>query len=85
MNDSQRSAPFARPARTPLPGWKAILIREETFAQLQAVQRANVDPYLDLRYLGDAAVSLAGQGLGGPVIMRRAIMDISERTKGGDL
>lgn len=45
--------------RAPLPGWKAILVREETFRRLQSIQKSTIDPHLDLRYLGDAAVLLA--------------------------
>ncbi len=62
--------------RTPLPGWKAILVREETFRRLQGLQRACVDPYLDLRYLGDAAVLLALEGEQDRAIVRRACEEL---------
>jgi len=55
-----------------LPGWKAVLIREETFRRLQLLQRATVEPYLDLRYLGDAAVLLALDVEEDKSIVRRA-------------
>jgi hypothetical protein len=58
--------------RAPLPGWKAILIREETFKKLQGVQKATIDPHLDLRYLGDAAVLLALDASERESIVRRA-------------
>jgi hypothetical protein len=46
-------------ARKTLPGWKAILIRQETFERLQSIQTSTIDPRFDLRYIGDAAVQLA--------------------------
>ncbi|MBC7957565.1 MAG: hypothetical protein H7Y33_17060 [Cytophagales bacterium] len=58
--------------RTTLPGWKAILVREETFRRLQSIQRSTIDPHLDLRYLGDAAVLLALDTEEDRSIVRRA-------------
>ena len=58
--------------RTPLPGWKAILVREETFRRLQGIQKSTIDPHLDLRYLGDAAVLLALDAEQDKSIVRRA-------------
>lgn len=58
--------------RTPLPGWKAILVREETFRRLQSIQKSTIDPHLDLRYLGDAAVLLALESAQDKSIVRKA-------------
>jgi hypothetical protein len=58
--------------RAPLPGWKAILVREETFRRLQGIQRSTIDPHLDLRYLGDAAVLMALDAEEDRSIVRRA-------------
>lgn len=45
--------------RKTLPGWKAILVRQETFERLQSIQTSTIDPRFDLRYIGDAAVQMA--------------------------
>jgi hypothetical protein len=45
--------------RKTLPGWKAILVRQETFERLQSIQSSTIDPRFDLRYIGDAAVQMA--------------------------
>ena len=39
--------------KTRLPGWRAILVRDETFLRLQSIQASTIDPHLDLRYLGE--------------------------------
>lgn len=73
MNYIKRSdSPASVHERTPLPGWKAILIREETFRRLQSIQKSTIDPHLDLRYLGDAAVLLALDDGHDNSIVRRA-------------
>jgi hypothetical protein len=59
-----------------LPGWKALLVRDETFRRLQLIQQASVDPYLDLRYLGDAALLLALEEQETRSIVRRACDEI---------
>jgi hypothetical protein len=64
--------PASAHERTPLPGWKAILVREETFRRLQSIQKSTIDPHLDLRYLGDAAVLLALEGAHDKSIVRKA-------------
>lgn len=68
-----------RHERTPLPGWKAILIREETFKQLQGIQKSTIDVHLDLRYLGDAAVLLALDASSGNEIVKRACDEMKRR------
>src|ERR1700692_4334433 len=44
--------------KTRLPGWRAILVRDETFLRLQSIQASTIDPHLDLRYIGHASVRL---------------------------
>ncbi len=56
--------------RKTLPGWKAILIRQETFERLQSIQTSTIDPRFDLRYIGDAAVQLALDRGDGEVLQR---------------
>ena len=46
-------------ARKMLPGWKAILVRQETFERLQSIQASTIDPRFDLRYIGDGSVQIA--------------------------
>lgn len=53
------ASPASERGRKRLPGWKAILVREETFLRLQSIQTSTTDPRFDLRYIGDAAVQLA--------------------------
>ena len=56
--------------RKTLPGWKAILVRQETFERLQSIQTSTIDPRFDLRYIGDAAVQLALERGEGEVLRR---------------
>lgn len=65
--------------KAPLPGWKAILVREDTFERLKLIQRENTDPYLDLRYIGDAAVKMAVHHNSGAAVMAQAISDLQKR------
>ena len=53
---SLASPAFVKERKTRLPGWRAILVREETFLRLQSIQASTIDPHLDLRYLGDASM-----------------------------
>lgn len=71
MNDDKK--------RTQLPGWKAILVREDTFKKLQNIQRGTIDPFLDLRYIGDAAVSIALDANGDDAVVMRARTDLKSR------
>lgn len=57
-------------ARRTLPGWKAILVRQETFERLQSIQASTIDPHFDLRYIGDAAVQMALERGEGEVLQR---------------
>ena len=56
--------------RKTLPGWKAILVRQETFERLQSIQASTIDPRFDLRYIGDAAVQMALDRGEGEVLLR---------------
>ncbi len=67
--DSRTSLASERGRKT-LPGWKAILVRQETFERLQSIQTSTIDPRFDLRYIGDAAVLLALDRGEGEVLQR---------------
>lgn len=41
------------------PGWKATLIRVETFRLLRAIQTSTRDPAIDLSYLTEACLQIA--------------------------
>ena len=75
--ESPASPAFER-RRTTLPGWKAILVRQETFERLQRVQTSTVDPRFDLRYLGDAAVQMALER-GAGELLRRTCEEVKRR------
>lgn len=70
--------PASESGRKRLPGWKAILVREETFERLRSIQTSMIDPPFDLRYVGDAAVQMAldrGEG----EIMQRTRAEVKRR------
>lgn len=66
------------PAASPLqkrrvrPGWRATLVRAESFAKLREIQKSTTDPAIDLSYLTDACLQLA-LDLGADAIVRRAV------------
>jgi hypothetical protein len=62
--------PASEKARKTLPGWKAILVRQETFERLHSIQTSTIDPRFDLRYIGDAAVQMALDRGEGEVLQR---------------
>ena len=62
--------------KTRLPGWRAILVRDETFVRLQSIQASTIDPHLDLRYLGDASVLLTLDGASPAHIVKRAVEEM---------
>ena len=68
------SLPVASPQqrRKPRPGWKATIVRSESFAELRRIQKSTRDPVIDLSYLADACVELALE-LGAERIVQRAI------------
>jgi len=65
--------------KTRLPGWRAILVRDETFLRLQRIQASTVDPHLDLRYLGDASVLLTLDEASPAHIVKRAVEEMKRR------
>lgn len=65
--------------KTRLPGWRAILVRDETFLRLQSIQVSTIDPRLDLRYLGDASVLLTLDELSPAHIVKRAVEEMKRR------
>jgi len=77
--DSPASPASRKGPRTRLPGWQAILVREETFKRLQRIQASTVDPHLDLRYLGDAAVLITLDEGEGVAIVKRAVEEMKRR------
>lgn len=77
---AERPFAYPQPKRTTRPGWKATLVRIETFSKLRAIQKSTTDPAIDLSYLTDACLQIALE-LGGEAIVRRALDDIrSART-----
>jgi hypothetical protein len=84
MTGSNAPASYASPTspastqerKTRLPGWRAILVRDETFLRLQSIQASRIDPHLDLRYLGDASVLLTLDELSPAHIVKRAVEEM---------
>ena len=64
-----------KPRRRVRPGWKAILVRQDTFREVRAIQKSMVDTPIDLCHLADACLRMALEG-GAEKIMRRAVSDI---------
>jgi hypothetical protein len=54
------------------PGWKATIVRYESFAKLRAIQKSTTDPAIDLSYLTDACLQIALE-LGRDAIVKRAL------------
>jgi hypothetical protein len=54
------------------PGWKSTIVRADTFARLQAVQKSTIDPTIDLSYLTDACLQIALE-IGSEAIVQRAL------------
>ena len=54
------------------PGWKATIVRHESFAKLRAIQKSTTDPAIDLSYLTDACLQIALE-LGRDAIVKRAL------------
>ena len=76
---SPASTASAKERKTRLPGWKAILVREETFVRLQSIQASTIDPHLDLRYIGDASVLLTLDEALPAHIVKRAVEEMKRR------
>jgi hypothetical protein len=67
-----RSSAYPQPKRRVRPGWKATIVRAETFAKLRAIQKSTSDPAIDLSYLTDACLQIA-LDIGAEVIVQRAL------------
>ena len=70
------SAASPQQRRKPRPGWKATIVRSESFAELRRIQKSTTDPVIDLSYLADACVELALE-IGAEQIVKRAIASFS--------
>ena len=63
------------------PGWKATIVRSESFARLRAIQKSTTDPAIDLSYLADACLQIA-LDIGPEAIVQRALSGLQpQRTK----
>ena len=63
------------------PGWKATIVRSDTFARLRAIQKSTNDPVIDLSYLADACLQMA-LDVGPEAIVQRALSGLQpQRTK----
>ena len=63
------------------PGWKATIVRSESFARLRAIQKSTTDPVIDLSYLADACLQIA-LDIGPEAIVQRALSGLQpQRTK----
>lgn len=67
-----RASAYPQPKRRPRPGWKATIVRAESFARLRAIQKSTTDPAIDLSYLTDACLQIA-LDIGADAIVQRAI------------
>lgn len=69
------------PKRRIRPGWKATIVRSESFARLRAIQKSTTDPAIDLSYLVDACLQMA-LDIGTEAIVQRAFAGLRpDRTK----
>lgn len=59
------------------PGWKATLVRQDTFRRLRAIQKSTVENPIDLSYLCEACLRIA-LDLGAEEIVKRAALDIQQ-------
>lgn len=57
------------------PGWKATIVRDETFKRLRDIQKSTTDPVIDLSYLTDACLRIALE-VGAEQIVQRALADL---------
>ena len=63
------------------PGWKATIVRSESFARLRAIQKSTTDPVIDLSYLADACLQMA-LDVGPEAIVQRALSGLQpQRSK----
>jgi len=59
------------------PGWKATLVRQDTFRRLRAIQKSMVEHPIDLSYLSEACLRIA-LDVGAEEIVKRAALDIQQ-------
>ena len=67
-----RPSAYPHAKRRVRPGWKATIVRSESFARLRAIQKSTIDPAIDLSYLTDACLQIA-LDLGAEAIVQRAL------------
>jgi hypothetical protein len=67
-----RPSAYPHAKRRVRPGWKATIVRSESFARLRAIQKSTTDPAIDLSYLTDACLQIA-LDIGAEVIVQRAL------------
>ena len=67
-----RPSAYPHAKRRVRPGWKATIVRSESFARLRAIQKSTTDPAIDLSYLTDACLQIA-LDIGGEAIVQRAL------------
>ena len=78
---TQRTSASPDSKRRIRPGWKATIVRSESFARLRAIQKSTTDPVIDLSYLADACLQLALDA-GPEAIVQRALSGLQpQRTK----
>jgi len=59
------------------PGWKATLVRQDTFRRLRAIQKSMVENPIDLSYLCEACLRIA-LDIGAEEIVKRAALEIQQ-------
>jgi hypothetical protein len=69
---STAASAYPQPKRRLRPGWRATIVRYESFAKLRAIQKSTTDPAIDLSYLTDACLQIALE-LGRDAIVKRAL------------
>jgi len=57
--EAARDSAYPKRKRVVRPGWKATIVRDETFKRLRAIQKSTTDPVIDLSYLTDACLQMA--------------------------
>ena len=75
---ARQASASPQPKRRIRPGWKATIVRSESFARLRAIQTSTNDPVIDLSYLADACLQLA-LDIGSEAIVQRALSCLQAR------
>jgi hypothetical protein len=76
---SHAASEYPAKPRSHFPGWRPLLVRNDSFEKLQEIQRLTTDPAIDLCYLADACVQLALEA-GNEAIVQR-VFDGFRRTR----